>query len=80
MKPRISNPRIGGTRLVEFRDVPPGTVVCGLDGFWGVTIQGKAGSYLMGEGLDRWDAPPVRLKRQDRVQVPYRKPSSGKGL
>ena len=62
-----SRPR--GTRLVQFRDVPNGSVVCDLEGFWG-TVYGT-GAY---KALDRWDAPRIVLKPSDLVSLPFAKP------
>jgi hypothetical protein len=69
-RPTRNPEKLNNVRQVEFRDVPAGLVVW-HEGFWGVVVRGFSDSRFIGQGLDRWDAPPIRLDDTDIVLVPY---------
>ena len=60
------------SRLMKFKDVPTGAVVCDLEGFWGVVVRANGiASCFSANGLDRWDAPSIKVGLNELVYVPY---------
>ena len=66
MKPRRYAERPKGTRGVQARNVPLGSVCMDRDGYWGVLGKG----YV----FDRWQVPAVRLEADDWVLLPWATP------